>query len=190
MGVPKMNKSTDGIGHSEPPRRHFTSNPRRPSMPSARVRTFAANACGRDFVVGDVHGCFRTLERALAELQFDADRDRLFGVGDLVNRGPHSVEAVDWLEQRFTAVTLGNHDRAALRWFEEKLGGSHADGRRLEGCAGPTRLPALGHRAVGDAPRAHRGDAVWPGRCHSRGSSGSGLGPYGCTAGDRFRDRY
>ena len=77
-------------------------------------------------MVGDVHGCFRTLERALTELQFDPARDRLFGVGDLVNRGPHSIEAVGWLERRFTAVTLGNHDRAALNWFEAKLGGLHA----------------------------------------------------------------
>ena len=95
-------------------------------MPTARVPTFSANANGRDFVVGDVHGCFRTLERALSELQFDPARDRLFGVGDLVNRGPHSHEAADWLEHRFTAVTMGNHDRAALSWFEEKLRGSHA----------------------------------------------------------------
>ena len=64
-------------------------------MPTARARTFTANAHGRDFVVGDVHGCFRTLERALTELQFDPTRDRLFGVGDLVARGPHSLEAVD-----------------------------------------------------------------------------------------------
>ena len=95
-------------------------------MPSRRVRTIAVNGNGRDFVVGDVHGCFRTLERALGELEFDTARDRLFGVGDLVNRGPYSVEAVDWLERRFTAVTLGNHDRAALNWFETKLRGSRA----------------------------------------------------------------
>ena len=79
-----------------------TSSSRRRSMPSARVPTFTANANGRDFVVGDVHGCFRTLERALTELKFDPACDRLFGVGDLVNRGPNSNEAVDWLEQRFT----------------------------------------------------------------------------------------
>ena len=95
-------------------------------MDTSRVRTIPGNPRGRDFVVGDVHGCFRTLERALSKLEFDADRDRLFGVGDLVNRGPHSVEAVDWLERRFTAVTLGNHDRAALNWFEAKLRGSLA----------------------------------------------------------------
>ena len=95
-------------------------------MTSPRVRTIPSNPQGRDFVVGDVHGCFRTLGRALVELRFDPDRDRLFGVGDLVNRGPHSIEAVDWLEHRFEAVTLGNHDRAALRWLEATLRQSNA----------------------------------------------------------------
>ena len=90
-------------------------------MTSPRVRTIPANPQGRDFVVGDVHGCFRTLGRALVELRFDPDRDRLFGVGDLVNRGPHSIEAIDWLEHRFEAVTLGNHDRSALRCLEAAL---------------------------------------------------------------------
>ena len=86
------------------------------------VSYFDANLRGRDFVVGDVHGCFRTLERALAELDFDPGRDRLFGVGDLVNRGSHSVAALEWREQRFKAVALGNHDRAVLRWFETPFG--------------------------------------------------------------------
>ena len=76
---------------------------------------------GRDIVVGDVHGCFRTLERALGEIAFDPARDRLFGVGDLVNRGPHSADALQWLESRFDAVTLGNHDVAVRSWFRSKL---------------------------------------------------------------------
>ena len=95
-------------------------------MSALSVRTIPGNPRGQKFVAGDVHGCFRTLAHALAGVQFDDAGERLFGVGDLVNCGPHSVEADDWLEQRFTAVTLGNHDRAALRWFEEKLGGSHS----------------------------------------------------------------
>ena len=88
------------------------------------VHYVPSNWLGRDFVVGDVHGCFRTLERALAALEFDASRDRLFGVGDLVERGPHSDEALDWIERRFTAVTLGNHEDAALGWLEDTLQGS------------------------------------------------------------------
>ena len=75
----------------------------------------------RDIVVGDVHGCFRTLERALGEIVFEPARDRLFGVGDLVNRGPHSADALKWLESRFEAVTLGNHDVAVRSWFRSKL---------------------------------------------------------------------
>ena len=82
--------------------------------------TFVLNESGRDFVVGDVHGCFRTLERALIAITFDPNLDRLFGVGDLVNRGPHSEEALGWLEQRFEAVVLGNHDRSVLSWFRAK----------------------------------------------------------------------
>ena len=45
---------------------------------------------GRDFVVGDVHGCFRTVENALRRVGFDPGCDRLFSVGGLVNRGPNS----------------------------------------------------------------------------------------------------
>ena len=79
------------------------------------------NESGRDLIVGDVHGCFRTLGRALSEFGFDPSRDRLFGVGDLVNRGPHSEDALHWLEERFDAVTMGNHERPIRHWFREKL---------------------------------------------------------------------
>ena len=73
------------------------------------------SASGRDFVAGDVHGCFRTLEHALAKVHFDPSCDRLFSVGDLINRGPHSMEAVDWLTNgRIHAAVLGNHESTML----------------------------------------------------------------------------
>ena len=95
----------------------------RPSAQSVVAPFIAANpaAGGRDIVVGDVHGCFRTLERALGEIAFDTACDRLFGVGDLVNRGPHSADALEWLESRFEAVTLGNHEVPIRDWFRSKL---------------------------------------------------------------------
>ena len=68
-----------------------------------------------------MHGCFRTLDRALSELEFDPSSDRLFGVGDLVNRGRHSEEALSWLEERFHAVVMGNHERPIRDWFRAKL---------------------------------------------------------------------
>ena len=82
------------------------------------TRTVGSNPHGRDLVVGDVHGCFRTLDRVLTELRFDPVSDRLFGVGDLVGRGPHSAEALVWLETRFEAVVMGNHERPLLYWFD------------------------------------------------------------------------
>ena len=86
-----------------------------------RTSTVGINQAGRDIVVGDVHGCFRTLDRTLREIGFDPACDRLFGVGDLVNRGPHSAEAVKWLEERFAAVVMGNHERLIQSWFRAKL---------------------------------------------------------------------
>ena len=90
-------------------------------MTTTCTRIVSTNQFGRDLVVGDVHGCFRTLHRALREVGFDPDRDRLFGVGDLVNRGPHSEDALAWIEDRFHSVTLGNHKRPIRDWFRAKL---------------------------------------------------------------------
>ncbi len=75
-------------------------------------------AGGRDLVVGDVHGHFPTLRHALAELEFGAG-DRLFSLGDLVDRGPASFEAKAWIEgsepgARFDLVIRGNHEQLML----------------------------------------------------------------------------
>ena len=81
----------------------------------ARTTTHERNERGRDFVVGDVHGCFRTLQRALEEVRFEPERDRIFSVGDIVNRGPHSLDALQWLEERrLHEAVLGNHEAMVL----------------------------------------------------------------------------
>jgi bis(5'-nucleosyl)-tetraphosphatase (symmetrical) len=64
------------------------------------------------WVIGDVHGCWETLQRLLDRIEWRPDRDRLWFVGDLVNRGPCSLEVLRWAYQnrhRLTVV-LGNHD--------------------------------------------------------------------------------
>jgi bis(5'-nucleosyl)-tetraphosphatase (symmetrical) len=64
------------------------------------------------FVIGDVHGCFDTLQALLGRVRFDRRADRLWLVGDLVNRGPKSLAVLRWaaeLGDRLTVV-LGNHD--------------------------------------------------------------------------------
>ena len=79
------------------------------------VAKHARNHAGRDFVVGDVHGCFRTLENALRRVEFNTGHDRLFSVGDLVNRGPNSRDALGWLESGRIHAVRGNHEAMVAR---------------------------------------------------------------------------
>ena len=76
------------------------------------------NDRGRDLVVGDVHGHFATLRQALAELEV-GKHDRVFSLGDLVDRGPDSFDAKDWIagpepSTRFDLVLRGNHEQMML----------------------------------------------------------------------------
>ena len=54
------------------------------------------NDRGRDFVVGDLHGCYDALMRQLDARGFDPAADRLLSVGDLVDRGPDSRRCLSW----------------------------------------------------------------------------------------------
>ena len=77
-------------------------------------RRFARNPAGRDFVVGDVHGMFSALRELLARARFDERCDRLFSVGDLIDRGPSSREALDWLAKPWFHAVRGNHEQLLL----------------------------------------------------------------------------
>lgn len=78
------------------------------------VRRFPRNVIGRDFVVGDIHGCFDAVRAAMGAVGFDETRDRLFSVGDLVDRGPSSDEAIDWIARPWFYAVRGNHEQMAI----------------------------------------------------------------------------
>lgn len=64
------------------------------------------------YVVGDIQGCFKPLQCLLDSVAFDPARDRLWSVGDIVNRGPQSLETLRFLKQLGSSfrMVLGNHD--------------------------------------------------------------------------------
>lgn len=64
------------------------------------------------YAIGDVQGCFDELTTLVRNVAFNPGSDRLWFVGDLVNRGPKSLETLRWIKAlEDTAVTvLGNHD--------------------------------------------------------------------------------
>uniref|UniRef100_UPI00333E5C2E metallophosphoesterase n=1 Tax=Castellaniella defragrans TaxID=75697 RepID=UPI00333E5C2E len=79
------------------------------------LQRFSVNTAGRDFAVGDIHGCFSKLETALLRARFSPTTDRLFAVGDLVDRGPESHHALIWLEYPWFHAICGNHDLMTWR---------------------------------------------------------------------------
>ena len=62
------------------------------------------------YVIGDLQGCMSTCEALLARIQHDPARDQLWLAGDLVNRGPRSLDALRWARRQASRVVLGNHD--------------------------------------------------------------------------------
>jgi bis(5'-nucleosyl)-tetraphosphatase (symmetrical) len=84
------------------------------------------------YAIGDVQGCCDELKALLGRCKFSADRDELWFVGDLVNRGPQSLEALRFVRAlgANATVVLGNHDLHLLALaFGSKR--KHKDGDTL-----------------------------------------------------------
>ena len=77
---------------------------------SPLVRRLKANALGRDFVVGDIHGTFEVVRQAMRRVGFDKTKDRLFSCGDLVDRGIESETAAKFLAAECVYAVMGNHE--------------------------------------------------------------------------------
>ncbi|PSF05242.1 diadenosine tetraphosphatase [Marinobacter fuscus] len=75
-----------------------------------------------DYAIGDIQGCYDRLRDVLAKVDFSPSRDRLWVAGDLINRGPSSLETLRYIESLGSSavVVLGNHD---LHLLAVALGG-------------------------------------------------------------------
>lgn len=64
------------------------------------------------YVVGDIQGCYKPLKKLLQKVRFSPATDTLWCVGDLINRGPHSLDTLRFLRDldKAAVIVLGNHD--------------------------------------------------------------------------------
>lgn len=106
------------------PARHekFNGNP---NLRRSEHENIDLSARRRVFAAGDVHGSFRLLDAELAKVGYDPQQDALVFVGDLVDRGPDSMEALEWIDRPDIRRARGNHEEIAemvanreaqLRW--------------------------------------------------------------------------
>jgi len=64
------------------------------------------------YAIGDIHGCYKEFQEMLEIIEFNPEKDVLWSTGDLINRGPHSLEVLRFfmnLGDR-AVVVLGNHE--------------------------------------------------------------------------------
>lgn len=76
----------------------------------SQLVSFSKNTTGTDYVIGDIHGHHSRLMETLSRINFDFENDRLFCVGDLIDRGPESGKVLNLLAENWFYSLLGNHE--------------------------------------------------------------------------------
>lgn len=73
------------------------------------------------YVIGDIQGCYKPLRKLLKTVNFQTGTDELWCVGDLINRGPKSLDTLRFLRDMSESATivLGNHDLHFLALYYE-----------------------------------------------------------------------
>lgn len=72
---------------------------------------YEINTKGRDFVIGDLHGCYDLFLKLLDDIKFDKENDRMFSVGDLIDRGDKNIECLKLIEKPWFHCVMGNHEK-------------------------------------------------------------------------------
>lgn len=90
-----------------------------PRAPSRRVQRIAANLVGRDFIVGDIHGAYNSVLAAMRLANFDERVDRIFAIGDLIDRGLDSFRCAKFLRMAYVKAVAGNHEDMLLQLYSQ-----------------------------------------------------------------------
>jgi len=69
-------------------------------------------------VIGDIHGCFHTLHDLYHKVKDNYPNAEMYSVGDLVDRGRFSLEAIEYIKRKEIKFTPGNHDLMFTHFFE------------------------------------------------------------------------
>jgi hypothetical protein len=92
----------------------------------------------RTIIVGDVHGCYEELLQLMEKVNYQSSTDRLIFVGDLINKGPQSLDVLEFAENANAEVVVGNHELRFLEYLRNPLVGNyvlhelkHRMGKRL-----------------------------------------------------------
>ncbi|WP_043447204.1 metallophosphoesterase [Halotalea alkalilenta] len=116
---------------------------------------FDRNDQGVDYVVGDLHGHFDLLMAALDDVDFDRTRDRLFCVGDLIDRGPRSFDCLKLVLEPWFHSVRGNHEEMAFdAIFKQQWRMWLPNGGTWAGEVNPRELKELLERALPRLPLA------------------------------------
>lgn len=83
------------------------------------LKSLRKKEIGEYFFVGDIHGNFTKLANSLAYIGFSPKYDTLVCVGDLVDRGPESIDVLKFLRYPFVRSVMGNHEVFAIQYAGE-----------------------------------------------------------------------
>jgi hypothetical protein len=90
------------------------------------------NDLGNDYLVGDIHGHYNELSIELRRVGFNKDNDRLFLLGDIIDRGEDSIKCIELLIQKSFFTIEGNHERLLLDFYSDPV----FNQKKLELCGG------------------------------------------------------
>ena len=73
------------------------------------------NSFKKTLIVGDVHGCFKEFLALLNKADYKPETHRLILVGDIINRGPFSLEMLEWVKNKGVEMVCGNHEQSFIK---------------------------------------------------------------------------